>query len=236
MKRAFLLLKYNILICCFGLLLILNGCAIDVPYRTNVRTAYDSDSQTPLVEFLIEPENQIAVNFNSHLRKAANYAKLPYRRTSLATFNSNPVLTPTTRVLVILDPKTINAEGMNTILNFVGSGGTLVFLHASQDRKFGYLAGLKQDAPYTTNDKATGFVFKNNFIPLMEGKSYTNNAIHFGLMSGNYSPEVEILATAINDPDYPTILKNKIGNGNVRNLKDRLIPKFFKYFLISQTS
>jgi hypothetical protein len=224
MKPANPLKNINIMLYSFLLLLIMQGCAIDTPYRVNVQVAYDAESKNPLIEFLIEPQSKVADNFNYHLRKTANYAKLPYKRTFITAFNNNPAPAPSTRVLVILDSKTINEEGMTAIINFVASGGTLVLLQASQDARSGYLSGVMQNAPYTINDKASGMVFKNNFIPLMEGKSYANNNVNYGLMAENYAPAVEILATAINDPDYPAIIKNKIGNGNVITFNNTMSP------------
>lgn len=196
--------------------MLLWSCAIDVTETILPPKAYDNDSNAPLIEYLSNQQNPLDTNFKKEIKKAVNYAKLPYRELSIFNFNNNPVISPTTRVLVIFDTKALTSKAMEAIVNFISNGGHL-FIPNSQDKglNFGFLAGVKNNATYDTNEKAHGYVFKNHFLPQFKNKEYKSQTIHYGLKRENFLENVEVLVTAINDPSYPVILKNKIGNGNV---------------------
>jgi hypothetical protein len=90
-----------------------------------------------------------------------------------------------------------------------------VLLNVSEDLKFGYLAGLRENPTFSVNTKASGFRFLGNFLPTMKGKVYQSPNIHYGLERESFSEKVNILATSADNPLYPTILEHRIMEGRV---------------------
>ena len=71
-----------------------------------------------------------------------------------------------------METKQINSNTINTILDFVASGGTLFFSQAVTDIRFGYLAGIKATGDFDTDTKSKGIHFTTNFMPGLKGKKF----------------------------------------------------------------
>jgi hypothetical protein len=174
---------------------------------------YDLDSSEPLVVFLVDKDDDESMNYNKELRKTINYTKIPYQQLDLKIFNTDAVLANSTKVVVIRDTKKLSKKAMETLIAFVNSGHTLFFPNASEDEKFGFFMGVKPNSDYIVNTTAKGFTFKTPFIPEFKNKTYVTNIIHYGLAKENFSSKIEILATAENDVNYPSIIKHRMGKG-----------------------
>lgn len=189
------------------------GCAIDVNERRELPSNFEGNSMTPLVEYLNNPNNPYDLGYKYNIRKAVNYAKIPYRQSSIQNFNKTPKIAPTTRVLVLIDTQLLSDVAMQTIVTFVANGGHLFLPNVSTDLNFGYLAGIKSNAPYSFDENAQGFKFQTNFLPDLKGTIYPMKDKLDGLKRENFKEDVQVLATAANDINYPTILTYKFGRG-----------------------
>lgn len=178
-----------------------------------IKTVYDADSSNPMVVFLVDYKDVESKNYNIELRKTINYTKIPYQQLDVSEFNEYGLLAPTTKVVVIRDTKVLSKIAMTALIAFVNSGNTLFFPNASEDEKFGFFMGVKPNSDYIVNTTAKGFTFKTPFIPEFKNKSYFTNIVHYGLAKENFSSKIEVLATAENESNYPTIIKNRLGKG-----------------------
>ncbi len=197
------------------LVLLLVGCAVDVQERSEFPFAFEGTSATPLVVYLTNPQDKKDQGFTYHIRKALNYAKIPFQQTNVANFNRNPTIAATAQVVVLMETKPLDVGAMESLVSFTANGGTVILLNASEDLNFGYLAGLRENPVFSVNPKASGYHFLGDFLPTMKGKKYKTPFEHYGLDRESFSEKVKILATAANDPFYPTILENTIMDGRV---------------------
>jgi hypothetical protein len=207
-------LNYSLLACMLSLSFY--ACQNDTREEISlgvIQTVYDADSLEPLVVFLVDKTDKESVNYNNELRKTINYTKIPYQQLDIATFNKNAQLPKSTKVVVIRDTKKLSKLAMQSLITFVNNGQTIFFPNASEDEKFGFFMGIKPNSEYIVNTNAKGFSFKVPFIPEFKNKSYYNDIIHYGLSRENFTSKIEILATAENDDNFPTIIKHKFGKG-----------------------
>lgn len=172
-------------------------------------------SNQPLVEFIVDEKDIQSKIYNENIKKACDYTKIPYNAIPLNIWNSNLNIAPTTRVLSVYDTKKLNDASVSKLLEFVSNGGTLFLPYASEDQKMSYLLGFKPEAEFATDTESVGFYFNYNIFPNAKGNEYFSKMKHYGFASTNFSNEIKILATAINNRKYPIILENKVGSGRV---------------------
>ncbi|MBE7638967.1 DUF2194 domain-containing protein [Salegentibacter sp. BLCTC] len=195
------------------------GCEADgedsKSIKSNPRVLYDEISNTPLVAYILDAENDLSLKNSRHIRKTLNYAKIPFGEISQEDFNKEPGIPGSVKSIVIYNLAQLNPRAMDFLINFVANGGHLFIPTTGVDKNFGFLAGVKADADLQINTSAKGFLFKTDFIPGLKGKHYRNSTIHYGLKENNFKEEVEVLATAFSEESYPLIIKNRIGEGTV---------------------
>jgi len=200
-------------------LLFIGGCAIDKEElfidREVQPITFAPYSDEPLVEFILNPISRKSVNSNQQIRKSLEYIKIPYGQISINAFNSNYSIAKSTKVLVITDVSILEQAALDSLMVFAKNGGTLVITNISESPKFGYLGGLKPGANYERNNSASGFAFITNFIPGFINKSYQNEITHFGYQAENFNNDVKIIAVAANNPNYPVIIENPVGKGQI---------------------
>ncbi|MCH4822909.1 DUF2194 domain-containing protein [Gramella lutea] len=201
------------------MLIFLSGCADDeygvLKVDREMMRVAKIDNSKPLVTYIIDPEDPYGQLNLEQLKQTLNYVKIPFSKIELDEFNSNSELQKSIKVVVIEDLSGLKKKSYNSLLQFVANGGQVVISKAGVDENFGFMAGVKQGANYETDTLAMGYRFKTNFLPAMNSKVYRNRSNHFGLKGSNFSEKVEVLASSINQEDYPVILKNRIGRGNV---------------------
>ena len=179
------------------------------------RVQFDALSDQPLVEYILNPKNEESENCHLHIRKTLDYAKIPFGVISLKGFNGKATLSKTTKVVVIYDVGVLNDTAYQKILKFVSAGGTIFLPGYANDKKFGFLAGVKSDAPYSVDQTATGYRFQINMLPGVKDKTFQNKIPHYGLKRENFNEDVEVWATAYNQSDYPTIIHHRLGEGQI---------------------
>ncbi len=192
-----------------------SSCDRDQEYYNVERVIYDADSKEPLVCFLLDRTDRVNRQYNNHIRKTINYTKIPYKQLEINSFNRKGIIPKSTKVLIIQNTKSLSKKAMNSIIEYVANGHTVYLPNVTENKQFGFLAGVKPNVVFTTNAAAQGFHFKKAIIPDFENRAYKNNNIHYGFDRDNYKKDIEIWATAANDRNYPTILRHQIGNGQV---------------------
>ena len=169
----------------------------------------------PLIEFYLDNEDVESVRFNINLNKICDYTKLPYKTTELKLWDSSPVISPSTRVICLMGTAKLSAKSIDKITEFVANGGTLFLPISSEDSRINFLIGFKPEAEGLTDIKSKGFNFKIPILVNLLGAKINEKVMHYGFAKENFSSSIKILATAINNPTFPTIVENKVGKGYV---------------------
>jgi hypothetical protein len=172
-------------------------------------------SSRPVVEYIVDNNSKYCKLYGNEIRKSCDYTKLPFHAIQLHTWNSSLAISSTTRVLVVYDTKKLSDASIPRLLDFVSTGGTLFIPFANEDRRMAYLLGFKAEAEFSTDNKSIGWYFNTPMLPGMKGKTYSGDLAFFGFAAENFSNRVKILATATNNPKYPTVVENPIGKGRV---------------------
>lgn len=171
---------------------------------------------SPLVEFIIDYKDQKSIRYNKELKKTCDYTKIPFRTSNITHWNSeNFVIGNSVKILCVNETNKLNDKAIDKLFEFVAKGGTLFFPTLSADERLSYLYGLNPSANMYVNSTAYGFKFNIPILPNHSEKTYKKELIHFGLAAANFSSKINVLATAINDSNYPTIIENTIGDGKV---------------------
>jgi hypothetical protein len=184
----------------------------DIAMRTY---ALPGMSSSPLVEFLVDDTNPLSHDYEKDVRKTCDYAKLPYRAVDLKTWSASPTILTSTRVICVLDTKKLSQSSLNRLMDFVAAGGTVFMPFANEDKRAAFLLGFKPEAEFATDVKSKGFFFKVPVLPGLKGKTYSEEGIHYGFAKENFGNNIRVLATAVNNPNFPVIVENNIGKGKV---------------------
>jgi hypothetical protein len=172
-------------------------------------------SSQPIIQFIYDPNSKTSKFYNQEIRKVCDYTKLPFHSLNISTWNSTLRIAPTTRIIIVYDTKKLNNASVDVLINFVSNGGTLFIPFANEDKRMAFLLGFKPEAEYGTDANAAGFYFNTPFLPNMKGKTAAKGSKLYGFAGQNFSSKIKILATAENNPRYPTIVENEIGSGKV---------------------
>ncbi|HEX9979133.1 MAG TPA: DUF2194 domain-containing protein [Flavobacterium sp.] len=172
-------------------------------------------SNEPLVEFIVDDVVKLSSDYEKNIRKTCDYAKLPYRAQHLSQWNNAPQIASSTRALCIFDTKKLSPASINKLMEFVAGGGTLVFPAAIEDRRLAFLMGFKPDAEFETDITSKGIKFVTPVLPSLQDADFNEEALHYGYAAQNFSKNIHILASALNNPDFPVMLENPIGKGRV---------------------
>ena len=198
----------------FGLF---SGCERDLDdiKEQNSRTIYDTESTSPLVAFISDAKDYKNQSYQSHIRKAATYAKLPYAQLDKEDFNNELLIDPSTRVLVITNTKGFNNKAFERIVSFVANGGTLFLPTITTNNEYAFLAGLIPTTNFTSDPKASGYSFQTNVLPGLQGTRFDDDNQHGALLRENFRDDIQILATAATNSEIPMIFQRPLGKGNV---------------------
>ncbi len=186
---------------------------------SNLRRYNDADlNLPPVVEYIIDFENPMSVKYSNHLKKMCNYTKIPFRNVNVKSWNANLTIQESTRVMCVLETKKLSDASVEKLLKFVSEGGTLFLPFACEDKRFGFMAGMKVNAEYSTDISSLGINFTESFLPTMKNSSVRSAITHYGMSGENFDKtKIKIHATAINNTSFPFIIENKIGEGRVIN-------------------
>lgn len=179
------------------------------------RYTLPGESQTPLIVYIRDNASHTSVANDRNIRKVCDYTKLPFKSQDIEAFNAKPSFPASTRVACINDINKLNQAALNQLIDFVASGGTLLLPLASEDRRMGFLAGLRPDCDFDTDITSKGFYFNTAILPNIKGNTYSKDILHYGYARSNFRKDVKILAASANNRDYPAIVENPIGKGKV---------------------
>ena len=206
---------------CASMLLAMWSCKKDrslppiIAKKPTQQVIYPDYSKEPMVEYIVNFSNEESENCHDHIRKTLDYAKIPFSAIKLKDFNKEKDISKTTQVVVIYDVAVLNSTSYRKLLKFIARGGTVFLPNYANDEKFGFLAGIKTNASYKTNQTATGYSFNISFLPGMKNNIFRNKIPHFGLQKENFEEDIDIWATAYDDKTYPAIIHHQIGKGQV---------------------
>jgi hypothetical protein len=172
-------------------------------------------STAPLVQYLLDNGNQQSRDYEKDIRKVCDYTKMPFRSTEIKTWDASPSIPTSTRVIVLLETKKLSQASINKLVDFVSTGGTLFVPFAGDDKRAAFLFGFKPEAEFDTDIKSRGFFFKVPVLPNLKGKTYSEESIHYGYAKENFGKNIRVLASSINNPNFPVIVENNIGKGKV---------------------
>lgn len=169
----------------------------------------------PLVEFIVDYNNTHSLRYANHIKKVCDYTKIPFETLNVKNWNANLTVSPSTRVLIIFDTQKLNNSSVNKLIEFTSAGGTLILPFVNSDKRFAYLVGFIPEATFDTDEISKGYRFKIPLLAGMKGKTIQEEVILYGMHAQNFKPDIKILATAANNPEYPAITENTIGQGKV---------------------
>ncbi|RKQ49638.1 uncharacterized protein DUF2194 [Roseivirga pacifica] len=168
-----------------------------------------------LVTYIVDNEHPLSQSTADLLSKAFDYTSIPYQERSITQVNSSKSFESSNRVIFINGTEGLKTDVKEALIAFVAKGGTLVFPSLNEDQKAGFLSGLKPDTNFSYDVEAAGIRFNSDLLPGMKGRAIYPKKQNFGFQAAQFSPALKVLATAINNPDYPVILEQRIGNGRV---------------------
>lgn len=186
---------------------------------TNQKSVAFEALEEPLVVYIHFAGSELSDSYSGHIGKIMDYTKIPYKELPLKKFNDSPIFKSTPRVIIIDGTAAIELkeQAIDYLVGFVGEGGTLIFSSVNEDQRMGYLSGIKEDATFAYDLEAKGFRFLKNVLPGLDSASLYVNKEHTSLAKENFKPNINVLATAVNDEEFPVIFENFIGNGRVIN-------------------
>ncbi len=188
---------------------------VSTDFFSSKRYAEVGFSTSPLVEYIVNSSDKINSDYAKHIRKTCDYTKIPYNEIDLTQWNKTQRIAATTRVLCVYNTADLCDESWSKMLQFVSQGGTLFIPFVSQDKRVGYFLGFKPQADFSFDITSKGFHFTKPFLPGLASKDYLIDDKFYGFSAANFTSSIEVLASAKSNPNYPAIIKNKIGLGSV---------------------
>jgi len=176
----------------------------------------------PLVVYIDIENYELNDVYAGHVGKVMDYTKIPYKKIAVKDFNASPTFKSTPKVILVNGTDQLNQTALDYLVQFVAEGGTLIFPSVNEDQRMGYLSGLREDASFSFDLKATGFHFTKNILPGLDSGSIYANKKHVALAKENFKPNINVLANAVNDAEFPVMLENQIGNGRVINFNSTI--------------
>ncbi|MDO6604152.1 DUF2194 domain-containing protein [Arenibacter palladensis] len=218
-------------------ILIVAGCQEDIYNFTHRFVVPQGGKQPPVIEFIVDGQNNENITESYNLHKIADYTKLPYQNIPLRKFNETGDISMTTRVLCVLDTYVLNDAAIDSIMRFVAKGGTLFLTKKNTDLRVAFFQGIKPDANLKIDSTSYGLRFIEPVLPGLKGEIYElEKSVHKGLARDNFSDKISVLATAANHPDFPVIIKNEIGLGRVILFNsDIKMSKGYRGLMFAQT-
>ncbi len=172
-------------------------------------------SSQPLVTYLLDPRDSVSIIYFNNIRKVCDYTKIPFNFKYTSEWNRDPRVINTTKVLIIQNSNSIQIKAIDSLVKFVAKGGTIFLPQTTEDKRFGYLLGIKPRANFNVDVNAEGIFFDKDIIPGTTGTTIRKNQKHFGLLAENFSENVNVLAWSDSKKKYPFFIENKIGLGKV---------------------
>ncbi|RVU91527.1 DUF2194 domain-containing protein [Flavobacterium columnare] len=172
-------------------------------------------SKKPIVEYILDSKDDLAMTYYEHFRKLCDYTKIPFNFKIVDRFNEQLKIENSTRVLIINDTKRLGNQAIPVLLKFVSTGGTLIFPNIGDDQRFIFFWGMRYDSDLSYDIVSKGICL--NTIPL-GGKRQINlysDTKHFAFAKSNFRKDLNIGIWSDNQMTMPILIENNIGMGKV---------------------
>ncbi len=228
-------LRNNILL---GLILILfvgTSCDFNNKIRIDASGLIDQD---PIVLVVKHRQDSLSTVLTDHATIAMQYAKLPVETIDLGLVSEGLEIKPSVRTIVVATEliAELTPSVVERLTLFVANGNNIVFLGAIYYDDFAFLQGILPFTDYSVDSTAKGVHLHQNIFPEHAGKTYYSPAElpHRGLASNQFKNDVVLAAGAGNDPEYPLIVVNQIGLGEVITINSNLLyEKLYRGLIFS---
>lgn len=198
-----------------SLFFIIVGCQKDL-YRFTTQFKDPKISKgSPVVLLITDANLHGNVLESENLKKTLDYTKIPHSTARVSQFNLNPIIDESVRVVSVYETMNINDRGIDSLYAYVAKGGTLQITKALSDPRMFFLMGIRPETDPKKNINAKGFYLNRSIFPNKLGFSYSFKDPFLGYDGDNFRNEAVTIVSAMNDANYPVVLKHKVGNGNV---------------------
>lgn len=175
--------------------------------------------QDPLVLLIKHRQDEYSGVVSDQVTQSLSYTKIPVETMDLGLISEDFRIPPSVRVVVVTSYliNELNNDAIEELTEFVSKGNMVVFLGTVTYDTFAHLQGIKPFAEYAFDSLSTGAFFLDDVFPGHTGKSYKPEfgKPHKGITKDQFSKRVKIHASASSDLEYPLILSNEIGLGEV---------------------
>ncbi|NJB81772.1 DUF2194 domain-containing protein [Wenyingzhuangia aestuarii] len=165
------------------------------------------------VLFVTNPKDSMSLVIEDNMRHLCDYTKFSFKTIENVDLDYLDKINDNTSLLVLTGSDTLHQKTIKKIVEYVKKGGTLCIPNATKDQRLSYLLGLKLDADFGLDFTSSGFSFNEVLIPGYPKKTYKPTYVHGGLGSHNFNEDVNVYASAVNNPLYPVIIENYVGLG-----------------------
>lgn len=172
----------------------------------------------PLVMIMRNPDDASSQVIAENINWALNYTKIPFTSYNIET--EKPFHIPASVKVICYTPTTsdsLQGSIIKQLVRFVASGNTLIITDPLWDPRMAYLEDLKPGVDYYLNKTAKGIHFRKDILPgfhnqILSGPGF---ALHYGLNADLFMPDIQIIASAANEEQYPVIYSHSVGDGKV---------------------
>lgn len=218
-----------------GCICLLLSCDFSSSFKLDIAKLID---QEPAVLIIKHRQDSLSTEYTNQVSQALSYAKLPSKTIDLGLISGGFDIDLSVKTIVVTSYliSSISDVDLEKLTAFVAKGNNLVFLGAVTYDQFAFLQGILPFSEYLTNNEAKGIYFHKNVFPELEGKSFYEplGLPHNGLKRDQFSNNITIAAGAGNDPNYPLIVLNKIGLGEVITINSELLyEKMYRGLIFS---
>ncbi len=207
-----------------GILILITNC----DFRFNISDSISSlIEQDPIVIVVKHRQDTLSLEISDHVTISMQYAKFPVKTIDLGLVSDGIQIDESVRTIVITT-ELISQLGdleIEKLIAFVANGNNIVFTGPVTYDNFAFLQGILPFTDYEINRQARGIHLFENMFPKHAGKTYYTPAEnpHEGLADNQFIKDVQIAAAAGNDPEYPLVVINKIGLGEVITINSTLM-------------
>ncbi len=194
--------------------------------------------QEPLVLVVKHRQDSLSGVIADQVTIAMQYAKLPVESIDLGLLTEGLSIKPSVRSLVITSELIgeLNNQEVEYLTRFVARGNQIIFIGPVAYDKFAFLQGIAPFSDYSINNEARGIYFFEDAFPMHSGRKYLFRAElpHEGLEKDQFSERINVIAGAGNDPEYPLVVQNEIGAGEVITLNSTIMwDKLYRGLIFS---
>lgn len=194
--------------------------------------------QEPLVLIIKHRQDSLSSVIAEQVTKGLYYTKIPNQSIDLGIISSGLVIPSSVKSIVVTSYliSNISSNDIEKLTTFVAEGNSIVFLGAVTFDSFAFLQGILPFSDYEIDREAKGVYMLSDIFPNHAGKLYFSNVepTHGGLKRNNFTNKIKLAAVAGNDPNYPLVVINDIGLGEVITINSELLyEKLYRGLIIS---